>query len=130
MQRIIFLIIFSISLFNKVFFSNEILKIIYEIIGNTLISILIIIILIAIEIYIIKNLIYGFKKARLSISIFLAFALIYSIYGAFYLNGKDCGCFKGILAMQHGWGLIVRNLLFLILTLDVTSLKLRIKNYS
>ena len=48
----------------------------------------------------------------LTVSLFAIF-LFYSIYGFVIGTGSDCGCFGNTLSTSFGWGMIIRNLIFL-----------------
>ncbi len=61
----------------------------------------------------------------LSTSLFALF-LLYSIYGLIFGIGADCGCFGNVVNTNFGWGMIVRNLIFL--AIAVISLKIGFEN--
>lgn len=44
---------------------------------------------------------------------------LYSIYGFVLDNELDCGCFGNVVKSSFGWGMMVRNLVFLILSITV-----------
>jgi len=50
--------------------------------------------------------------------LFAAF-LAFSIYGIFAVLGADCGCFGNVVKSNFGWGMILRNTLFLVLSLII-----------
>ena len=59
------------------------------------------------------------RLTLLSITILFAVFLVFSIYGALAGIGGDCGCFGNVVTSSFGWGMIGRNIIFVIIPIGV-----------
>lgn len=57
------------------------------------------------------------KLALISSVILFAGFFLFSVYGNIIGLNEDCGCFGNIIKSEFGWGMIVRNAFFMLLTI-------------
>lgn len=71
------------------------------------------------------------KRKQILTAVVILFSLffLYSLYG-FWAGGKsDCGCFGNVFNSSFGWGMLVRNLIFLCGSISIFFLEKK-KNLS
>lgn len=112
-RKLFYVIVFSLSLVSKIYDPFTLLNIFFKLINTPYIAVLLTISTILYQLLILIALYFNWKYCEHLILSFFSFSFIYSLYGFFYFKGIDCGCFSGILQLEHGYKLLLRNLLFL-----------------
>jgi hypothetical protein len=59
------------------------------------------------------------KEALIAVTILFLFFFLFSIYGAMFGLENDCGCFGKTIESSFGVGMVIRNILFLLLSIIV-----------
>lgn len=116
-RKLFYVIVFSLSLVSKIYDPFTLLNIFFKLINTPYIAIILTVSTFIYQVAILIVLYLNWKYTEHLILSFFSFSFIYSLYGFFYLKGIDCGCFSGILQLEHGYKLLLRNLLFLTITI-------------
>ncbi|NMC98756.1 MAG: hypothetical protein GYA62_03420, partial [Bacteroidales bacterium] len=59
------------------------------------------------------------KETLIAVTILFLFFFLFSVYGTVIGLENDCGCFGSVANSSFGIGMIIRNILFLLLSLIV-----------
>ena len=96
---------------------------VFSTVGNNVIIIITTLIII-IEVTFGLLLLFKVKTRLVMIGILLLFTvfLIFSIYGTIVGMQNDCGCFGSLIESKIGWGMILRNAVFLAIVVIINNL--------
>jgi hypothetical protein len=59
------------------------------------------------------------KETLIAVTILFLFFFLFSVYGAVVGLENDCGCFGNVVESIFGIGMVIRNILFLLLSIIV-----------